>query len=117
MNILYLEDEPNDAQLVQRYVRATSHRVTIASTVQDAISALDGNPDLIFVDLMLDKTRQGFDFVRNLRTQGYEQPIVAITGLALPEERDECFAAGCNEVINKPYMINQLADVINKYAN
>ena len=117
MKILYIEDEPNDALLVQRYARATSHQLTVVNNVQDALTAsAAGHPDLILVDVMLNQVRQGYDFVRELRDQGFTCPIIAVTALSLPHDLEECYAAGCNEIVTKPYMINELAEMINRYV-
>jgi two-component system, sensor histidine kinase len=116
MHILYLEDEPNDAALVERYVRTTPHEITIVQNTVDAEKALDNNPALILVDVLLGNTRAGFEFMRVVRKRGYTQPIVAITALTLPQDLEQCIAAGCTEIIPKPYTISVLDKVFNKYV-
>ncbi len=116
MDILYIEDEPNDAKLVDRYIRVTPHQVRIVDNMKDAHAELKSTPDLIMVDVMIGQTRQGYDFVRELRSQGYTQPIVAVTGLSTPYDIQQCLESGFDEVLTKPYTINQLADLISKYA-
>ena len=74
------------------------------------------SPDLILVDVMLGRTKDGFQFTRQIREQGFEQPIVAITALATARDLEECHQAGFNQVLTKPYTINQLADVIAQYT-
>jgi CheY-like chemotaxis protein len=117
MYILYVEDEPNDAQLVERYARASGIQMTVARNIRDAKAALAQNPDLILVDILLDQSRQGYQFVKDLRTNGYRQPIIAVTGLSLPTDMEECRRAGCDEVIVKPYNITLLAQTIERYTS
>ena len=114
MRILYVEDEPSDAQLVERYVKLTPNQHVLVNDVSQAEAALENTPDLILVDVLINKTRDGFRFVKELRSQGYTQPIVAVTGLALAADIEQCYAAGCTEVLTKPYAINQLADLFTK---
>jgi CheY-like chemotaxis protein len=117
MNILYLEDEPQDAALVSLYTRSASHHLTVASNVEEAQAALADTPDLILVDVMLGSTRDGFTFTRDIRQQGFEQPVVAITALATARDLEECRRAGFDQVLTKPYTINQLADIITRYES
>jgi CheY-like chemotaxis protein len=116
MRILYLEDEPADAQLVARYVQSTNHELMTVSTVQDARTALQSSPGLILVDILLNRTRQGYDFVSELRADGRSTPIIAITGLALPHEIEHCYAVGVSDVLTKPFTVGELADVLQKYT-
>jgi CheY-like chemotaxis protein len=116
MRILYIEDEPADAQLVQRYAAMTKHELVVASDLQSAHTALESPPDLILVDVMLNDSRSGYQFVEELRAQGYEQPMIAVTGLALPADIQRCYHAGFTEVLTKPYELKQLANLLNKYS-
>lgn len=116
MNILYLEDEPQDAALVALYTRSKTHHLTVVDNVEEAHAALADNPDLILVDVMLGRSKDGFQFTRAIRQQGFDQPIVAITALATARDLEECRQAGFDQVLTKPYTINQLADVISQYT-
>ena|SRR5258707_2656892 len=116
MYILYVEDEPNDAQLVERYAKASGYQMTVARNIGDAWAALAHNPDLILVDILLNQSRQGYQFIKELRTKGYQQPIIAVTGLTLPTDMEDCRRAGCDDVITKPYNITLLAQTINRYT-
>jgi CheY-like chemotaxis protein len=117
MLVLYVEDEANDYQLVSRYFSGTPHQLMVATTIDAAAEAMAQAPQLVLVDMMLGQAREGADFVRTLRTQGYTQPVVAVTGLSLPTELEEMEAIGCTEVLSKPYTIRQLADTVNKYLS
>jgi DNA-binding response OmpR family regulator len=116
MRILYVEDEPSDAQLVERYVQLTAHQLVVASNVQDAQAAMKDTPDLLLVDVLLGDTRAGYGLVREWRRQGYARPIIAVTALATPYDIDQCYEAGFDEVLAKPYAINQLVDILDKYT-
>lgn len=115
MLILYVEDDPTDADLVARYLRNSPHQLKIARNVDEATPILSEEPALVLVDMMLERSREGFEFVHHLREQGYTHPVIAVTALSLPAEKEQCLEAGCTEVLTKPYMIDQLAGVMNKY--
>src|SRR4051794_2214138 len=108
MHILYLEDEPADAALVERYVRTTSHAITVVQNLVDAEQALDRNPMLVLVDVVLGNTRDGLTFIRTARKRGYNRPILALTALTLPQDVEACLSAGCTEIVQKPYAITDL---------
>src|SRR5215470_10196593 len=101
MQIVYIEDELADAQLVERYANLTSHELIVTDSIQKATAAVSDSPDLILVDMFIHQSKIGYDFVRNLRAQGYDKPIVAITGLTLAPDIQRCYAVGCNEVLTK----------------
>lgn len=117
MRVLYIEDEPADAQLVERYARRTQHELVLVTNLEDAQSFLNSPLDMILVDVLLQKDRAGYRFAQDLRANGYDQPIIAVTGLALPEDIQRCYDAGFTDVLIKPYAIGQLADIFTKYGN
>lgn len=117
MKILYVEDNQQDATLVSRYVQTTTHDLVVANNLKAAREAVSQSPELIMVDLVLGHTREGFNFVRELREQGYTQPVIAITALSTSKDLDECKRIGVDYVLNKPYTINRLAEVIDQYTS
>lgn len=116
MRVLYIEDNPNDAQLVARYLKTTPHDLKVVSTIEQAWDALHSPVDLVLVDVLLDQTRAGFGFVRDLREQGFQQPIIAVTALNTAQDMASCEAAGFDAVLHKPFEIGELADLIGYYA-
>ncbi len=116
MDVLYLEDEPNDATLVIRCLNALKHNPVIATTLDEARSAVMQQPDLIMIDIVLGHSRAGFQFARELRAQGYQQPMIAVTGLVTTQDLEECQEAGFNHILSKPFTIPQLVDVIHMYT-
>jgi CheY-like chemotaxis protein len=93
MRILYIEDEPTDAVLVERYAKKMQHDLILVNNIDAAEQAMVNAPDLILVDV-----------------------LIAVTGLALPEDVKRCYEAGFNEVLTKPYAITELAELISRYT-
>ncbi len=116
MRILYIEDEPNDAQLVALYLNTTSHHLTIVDNIQEARGKFADQPDLILVDLLIGHARDGYKLAQEFRAQGYKKPLVAVTALSTPKDVQDCRSAGFDFVLHKPFGIEQLADVIEKYT-
>ncbi len=116
MNILYIEDDPNDAELVALYARARQHNLVVVAHSDEFQDAVVHDPDLILIDLILNHSREGYTLARNLREQGNTRPIIAVTALATSNDQAECHGAGFTDILTKPYTIHQLADVISRDA-
>ncbi len=116
MEVLYIEDEPSDAQLVELYIRTTPHHLTIARNGAEARQAFARHPDLILVDVWLGSARDGYTLIREFHDQGYVGPVVALTALTTAKDVEDCQQAGCDDILHKPFLIEQLAAVIDKYA-
>jgi DNA-binding response OmpR family regulator len=116
MYVLYVEDEPNDAQLVDLYIRTTPHQLTIARNGSEAREAFAHHPDLILIDVWLGNSRDGYALIREFHAQGFTGPVIAITALTTPKDIEDCRKAGFDYILHKPFKIEQLAAVIDKYA-
>lgn len=116
MNVMYLEDEPSDANLVARCLTALQHTPLLARNLDEAWAALAEQPDLIMIDIVLGRSRAGFQFARDLRARGYNQPLIAVTGLTTAQDIEECQEIGFDRILNKPYTMPELVDLIHMYA-
>ena len=69
--------------------------------------ALEQNPDLILLDLMLPKM-DGFDVCRNLRKENRSTPVIMLT--AREEETDKVLGLelGADDYITKPFSMREL---------
>ncbi len=116
MQILYIEDDTNDARLVTRYVKSTPHQLVVINTIEEARVADIDQFDLLLVDVLLAHSRDGYALVKELRQRGFQQPMVAVTGLSLSEDIAQCYTVGFTDVLTKPYEVTQLAAIIQRYA-
>ena len=77
--------------------------------------------DLIFMDCQMPKM-DGYNATKEIRTfekkHSYSKqiPIVALTAHALPSEREKCLAAGMDDFITKPFELEELKKVIQKWV-
>lgn len=73
-------------------------------------------PDLILLDIMLPDL-DGMEVVRQLKQdpQTRQISVVAVTAMARTEDRDRILAAGCDDYIKKPYMIDELEATIRRF--
>jgi DNA-binding response OmpR family regulator len=116
LHILYVEDNPNDAQLLQRYLNTTRHRLTLCHDLQSAATEIaEQQFDLILLDIMFGAERAGIELVRVLREQHYQQPIVALTALATNDDLSLLEEIGMSAVLVKPYQMQELATLIRHF--
>jgi CheY-like chemotaxis protein len=109
--VLYIEDNPDNMQLVQRAVTALGHKVSWAP---DGMAGLDKvrseRPDLILLDINLPDI-DGYEVARRIRAEHKDLqyvPIIALTANALIGDADRALAAGCDVYMSKPVNIREL---------
>ncbi len=70
-------------------------------------------PDLILMDIQMPKM-DGLEATRRLRSDPRfrSTPIVALTALAMPGDKERCLEAGVNEYLSKPVSLKLLATMI-----
>ena len=108
LDILLVEDNPNDAELTQRALRKTDigARLLIARDGAEAIERLltEGlRPRVIFLDLKLPKI-DGMEVLRRIRADERTKGIPVVVLTSSQEERDinESYRLGVNSYVVKP---------------
>lgn len=115
--ILLVEDSPDNRMLVSRMLTRYGARVMCASGGDEGITMAQQEPwDVILMDMQMPIT-DGYQATRILRKKGYVRPIIALTAHALPEERERCLAAGCDEHVTKPVPWGHLISVIHQLCD
>lgn len=102
--LLLVEDnELNRDMLVRRLMRA-GYEVVIALDGAEGVSVARAElPDLILMDMSL-PVMNGWDATRELRKhpETAKTPVIALTAHAMPSDRQEALAAGCDDYDTKP---------------
>jgi len=108
LDILLVEDNPNDAELTQRALRKTDigARLLIARDGAEAIEKVlsEGlRPRVIFLDLKLPKI-DGMEVLRRIRADERTRQIPVVVLTSSQEERDitESYKLGVNSYVVKP---------------
>ncbi|MES3038222.1 MAG: CHASE domain-containing protein [Bdellovibrionota bacterium] len=100
--ILVVEDSEDNQGIFEFFLKHAGADVEIVDNGLDAVKRADeGNFDLILMDIQIPLI-DGKEATRRIRAHGFEKPIVALTAHAMPEEKESCYAAGCNGQITKP---------------
>jgi len=115
--ILYVEDDPSSARLVQRVLEAEGFDVRI---VTDGIAALEAarqmRPDLILMDINISGL-DGYEVTTRLRAleEMKDVPIVAVTAATLKGDRERALIAGCDGYIPKPIDVDRFPQQVEAF--
>ncbi|OSM07003.1 putative Autoinducer 2 sensor kinase/phosphatase luxQ [Magnetofaba australis IT-1] len=121
MRILLVEDEPDNAKLVQAFLKDLPHELTWAENGLQAVELCQNERfDLVLMDIQMPQL-DGYAATGRIRTweqrQGRERcPIVALTAFALQEDVARSERAGCDGHLAKPIRKQGLLDAIERYA-
>ncbi|HMO58101.1 MAG TPA: ATP-binding protein [Roseiflexaceae bacterium] len=114
--LLIVEDHDETRALFSELFSRAGHRVIAVHNGQDAlIQARDANPDAMLIDIQIPGV-DGLEVIRTLRSSAETArlPIVAVTALSLPEDRERCLAAGADSYLAKPVSLPELRRTIER---
>ena len=114
--ILVAEDEDSNYELV-RIVLSKRYRLMRAVNGIEAVTLCeDEHPDLILMDIRM-PGMNGLDATRIIKEVNHDVPVVALSAYAFDENIREAKAAGCDDFMAKPFRVEDLLDMVEKYVN
>ncbi|MCP4685400.1 MAG: response regulator [bacterium] len=112
IRLLAIDDQSVILDLISAMGRSLGYQVTTAGSGEEGLRLAQRDQfDIILTDLTLPGL-SGLDVARRLRKLGNEVPIILVTGWEASLEPSELAAAGINEVLYKPFRMEQLTDVV-----
>jgi DNA-binding response OmpR family regulator len=106
--LLIIEDELPMRRALQDCLAAEGYRVLTAADGESGLQrALDEQPDLILLDIMMPKL-DGFAVAAELRRLGRTTPILMLTAKGQVEDRVTGLDAGADDYLVKPFSIEEL---------
>jgi nitrogen fixation negative regulator NifL len=112
--ILLAEDNEDNISSISDYLLLRQYRVIIARHGAEALErAKEEHPDIILMDIQM-PVMDGLEAIQHLRMDSdlKNVPIIALTALAMPGDRERCLAAGANEYLSKPVPLKPLIQMI-----
>jgi DNA-binding response OmpR family regulator len=110
MRILLVEDDLRLAETLAEALTDQLYTVDIAIDGESAweyAKALDSNYDLLLLDVMLPGI-DGFSLCQQLRSRGYQMPILMITARDMVSDKIAGLDAGADDYIVKPVDLGEL---------
>jgi PAS domain S-box-containing protein len=114
--VLLAEDNKANILTIGDYLESQGYQVVVA---QDGLSAMQKaealQPDVILMDIQM-PVLDGLEAIRRLRAlpRFKTTPIIALTALAMPGDRESCLEAGANEYVSKPASLKELVKNIHQ---
>lgn len=117
--ILMAEDNEQNIEMLSGFLQAQGYRLIIARNGSEAIErAKEEKPDLILMDIQM-PGMDGLEATRHLRADAAlaQIPIIALTALVMPNDRERCLQAGLDDYLSKPISPEGLVKTIETYLN
>jgi PAS domain S-box-containing protein len=112
--VLVVEDNDANMETMTGYLESRGYRPIEASNGQMAIElAQTQHPDVILMDIQM-PDMDGFTAIGRIRQteECAATPIIALTALAMPLDRQKCLDAGADRYVTKPVKLSQLVSTI-----
>jgi len=119
-SILLAEDNPMNKKLATRLLEKKGHRITSVSNGSEALEVLkNGRFDLILMDVQM-PVMDGWMATQAIRERerGTAQhiPILALTAHAMKHDEEQCYAAGMDGFLSKPFQPDDLYAAVERWA-
>jgi len=120
IRILIAEDNPDNREVVVLLLEGLDYEnVDTAANGRELLEKTAKETyDLILMDCQMPEI-DGYEATRQLREQNSENrdiPVIAMTANAMQGDREHCLAAGMNDYISKPLLMDELAETIERWA-
>ncbi len=115
--ILLVEDTEASIFYMQDYLETKGYHVTVARNGYEGVTfAKNLLPDIILMDVQM-PNMDGFEATKSIRAEKLLQdiPIIALTALAMPGDREKCLQAGMNNYLSKPVNLQELLKLLNEH--
>ena len=123
-HVLLAEDTPMNQRVEKAMLEYCGCRVVIAENGREAVDAFSREPyDIIFMDCQM-PVMDGYEttgVIRGMEAKGRDAgtmsrtPIVALTAYAMEGDRERCLQAGMDDYLSKPFSIEGLRIIIDRW--
>ncbi|WDO01183.1 transporter substrate-binding domain-containing protein [Aeromonas allosaccharophila] len=115
--VLLVEDNPLNQQLVIRQLGQLKLNCELAEHGQQALEMVAQYPyDLVLCDCQM-PVMDGYEFTRRVRAGEDKKRllIIAMTANVMPEQAERCCAAGMDDLLGKPVLLDGLRQMLQKW--
>lgn len=115
--IMIAEDTPYNYEYLQSILQKTGANIVWAKDGIDVLKLYNSTKiDLILMDIQLPEI-SGYEATAQIRETNKSIPIIAQTAYAMPEDKQKCLDAGCDDVLVKPIRMDDVLSTVAKYLN
>ena len=117
IRVLLVEDSADNQQLIWRYLTKYGATVEIADNGDEGVKkAMSSEHDVVLMDLQM-PVMDGYTATGQLRSRGYQTPIIALTAHAMADVRKKCQDVGCTDHLPKPINSRDLVEAVKVYGS
>ena len=112
--VLLAEDNMPNVLTISEYLEIHGYEIVVAHDGIEAIArAEEIDPDIILMDIQM-PAMDGIEAIVRLRADARfgSTPIIALTALAMPGDRERCLLAGASDYMSKPVSLKSLKQMI-----
>ncbi|NER07014.1 MAG: response regulator, partial [Okeania sp. SIO3C4] len=117
--ILLAEDNDFNITTITEYLTAKGLKVELAfNGIETLEKVLTIKPDLVIMDIQMPQVDglEATQRIRKIKDPSISKiPIIAVTALAMPGDRERCIQAGANEYLRKPVSLKEIHNLILEY--
>jgi two-component system copper resistance phosphate regulon response regulator CusR len=107
-SVLVVEDDPDLLAVLPRILSTAGYVVRTASDGEDGLTkVLDDAPAIAILDVGLPKL-SGYDLARELRSRGFQFPVLMLTARVTVDEKVSGLDAGADDYLAKPFEYAEL---------
>jgi CheY-like chemotaxis protein len=112
--ILLADDSLTIQKVVELTFADTSYAVVAVSSGEELLEKLpECQPDLVICDVIM-PGKDGYEVCQEIKSTPatLHIPVILLTGTFEPFDRDRALAAGCSEIITKPFEARKLVETV-----
>lgn len=120
IRILLTEDDLIAQIMLPKLLKIYGYQVDVATGGREALQSLEKEDyALVLMDCMMPEM-SGYEATAIIRNPAsnvrrHDIPVIALTGNAMKQDRDHCIAAGMNDHLSKPLILDDLLAMLEKW--
>jgi CheY-like chemotaxis protein len=114
--ILLADDSLTIQKVVELTFADTEYQVVALSSGDELLDRMgEVQPDLVICDIIM-PGKDGYEVCQEIKSDpaALHIPVVLLSGTFEPFDRDKALAAGCSEIITKPFEARKLVDTVDR---
>jgi signal transduction histidine kinase/ActR/RegA family two-component response regulator len=118
-SVLVVDDDPDVREMTELALSQAGIQVELAANEQEMLEALARcSPAVVLLDYTLQGCANGHELLRRLKAEPgtCELPVLMVTGHSDPDLLQACRDAGAEDVLIKPFDIEELGEVVHGYV-
>lgn len=120
ITVMMVDDHELNRELLSDYLEAQGFLVTPCRDGQSALDTLPQlRPRVVIMDVQM-PGMDGLETTRRIRSMPDQTlstvPILGLTALAMPDDKDKCLASGMNDYLGKPFSLKALPPILRRLA-